>query len=601
MAGDCTLARAASKKMDGEKMGRQVGEELAPTIFQFDNAECGPAALAMVLAHHGRTASLDELSAACQVEQFGSRASSLLAVARDFGLAARALRLDAAAIRAQPTPLIAHWLGDHFVVVEAFPTQQVQINDPAVGRRLLGAEEFAAGYSGVALVFAPARPGPARERPPAHGGDPLVAALRAGLRGAVGWQPWQVARYRQDFSRLGQQTPRLVVKAVCEEDVVHTLRLAQLAGLPVVTRGAGHARHGQSLTEGGILLLNYLDAPVAQWRPVEGHQVEVSARSSWAALEAALNATGRATPTLPAYPDLSVGGTLSVGGYGERSLAHGAQIHHVRRLRLVLPGGVALWCSPDENQELFRYALAGLGQVGVIERVVLSTIPYPDFGEAVYHHYPTLERLVAALAYLAEQPAERLPHFAGYALRGRGYFAESRYPARPMPEMPPGALPTTARPDFRGQNVADEGMRLAADYLFDLDGLRAYLDFLSGLWQTTPLGDYADWALLLAVRSQPEAIDFPLEARPASRPPVAFLVGFYPSVSLGDERGLAFVRDIVGQTLWKCRELGGRPYLYGSHELDEASWLAFYGDAYTRLKALRAELDPRGLLNGHIL
>jgi FAD/FMN-containing dehydrogenase len=48
-------------------------------------------------------------------------------------------------------------------------------------------------------------------------------------------------------------------------------------------------------------------------------------------------------------------------------------------------------------------------------------------------------------------------------------------------------------------------------------------------------------------------------------------------------------------------ELGGRPYLYGSHELDEGMWLSLYGEAYQRLQTLRRQLDPQQLFNAHIL
>jgi hypothetical protein len=50
-----------------------------------------------------------------------------------------------------------------------------------------------------------------------------------------------------------------------------------------------------------------------------------------------------------------------------------------------------------------------------------------------------------------------------------------------------------------------------------------------------------------------------------------------------------------------CIALGGRPYLCGAHALDEPRRRAIYGDGYLRLRALRAELDPEGLLNRHAL
>jgi FAD/FMN-containing dehydrogenase len=558
----------------------------------------------MILAHYGRPIPLEELCAACDVAEQGSRAGRLLQVARHYGLEAKAIRQTAATINATPTPFIAHWQDDHFLVVETVTPDQITLNDPAIGRYHVSPAEFARHFSGVALLFQPPLEFPEFPRLPPTSltqEDALIRTLQAGIQGAVGWQPYQTGRYAQDFSHLHQRTPRAVVKAVCEEDIIHTLRVAQPASVPVVTRGAGHARRGQSLTENGILLVNFLDSPMPQCRLVDDVHLEVTARTRWSAVETFLSQHGRAIPTMPAYGRLSVGGTLSVGGYGERSVHYGSQIHHVRRLRLILPDGTPVWCSPAENEELFRYSLAGLGQVGVIEKVVMETIPQPAVAEPVYYQHNSPAAFLDNLAQLAAEPAASTPHFAGYLLKDQGLFSERRYPLGATPPPPAGAKPVGGRPAFRGQDVEDTGYRLAADFLFDLDGLAAYLNFLQNIWRATSFGRYTDWALILAVRAPQSGRYFPLEAVPAGRPPLAFLVGCYPVIPLDDRDGLAVVQAIFGRALRYAIELGGRPYLYGSHELDEGMWLSLYGEAYRRLQTLRRQLDPPQLFNAHIL
>ncbi|QGU21149.1 hypothetical protein MCHK_11965 (plasmid) [Mesorhizobium huakuii 7653R] len=52
-----------------------------------------------------------------------------------------------------PMLRLAHWSADHFVVVEGRSGRGVRINDPALGRRIVGHEEFYENYSGVALEF----------------------------------------------------------------------------------------------------------------------------------------------------------------------------------------------------------------------------------------------------------------------------------------------------------------------------------------------------------------------------------------------------------------------------------------------------------------
>jgi NHLM bacteriocin system ABC transporter peptidase/ATP-binding protein len=126
-----------------------------PLVPQLGAAECGAACLASVLCHHGRWVPLEEVRAACGVSRNGSRAGTLVRAARAAGLDAEGYHVPAAEIGGLATPFIAHWEGNHFVVVDEVGPKGVRLNDPALGRRRLSPAEFARGYSGTALVFSP--------------------------------------------------------------------------------------------------------------------------------------------------------------------------------------------------------------------------------------------------------------------------------------------------------------------------------------------------------------------------------------------------------------------------------------------------------------
>src|SRR5262245_32542367 len=106
-----------------------------PVMLQLSAIECGAACLAMILSFHGRATRIAECRDGHDVGRDGMTARTIADIARKHGLRVKAYSLEPEDFKHLPLPAIAHWNFNHFVVVERWSPKEVEIIDPAIGRR----------------------------------------------------------------------------------------------------------------------------------------------------------------------------------------------------------------------------------------------------------------------------------------------------------------------------------------------------------------------------------------------------------------------------------------------------------------------------------
>ncbi len=422
-------------------------------------------------------------------------------------------------------------------------------------------------------------------------------------------------RASRDFGGVVHRTPAAVVNARSASHEVAVINRARELGIPITIQGFGGSVNGQSLGGPGILLKRTEAKPA----PITFHDdrtVEISARSRWWDVESQLAKKGVCIPVLADFLGLTVGGTLSVGGYGFDSIKYGPQVDQVERLSLIVPNGDTVWCSPTENSELFSFALAGLGQVGLIDKVIIRTMPRAKYTVMFNYPHRSMRDMVESFEWMTDSN-DGPDMFKGLYSRGRsvstyGVGCDSWSVGKRV--EPPVEMDSAPRrfivPGYRRFRslvvsawVASFGRasRLWVDYIFDYEGLLRFSEFLEQQIDAGAFGKYLGSVYLLGIRQQLRRTPIPLEASGAIDAPVTFGVGLYSMVPRGDDAGVRQVRATNGTMMRKCIELGGRPYLYGMHEFSEETIREVYGDDYVTLRQLRKTLDPDALFQNQKL
>ncbi|MGV6873655.1 FAD-binding protein [Pseudochelatococcus sp. B33] len=203
-----------------------------------------------------------------------------------------------------------------------------------------------------------------------------------------------------DFGHIVRKRPAAVFRPASTTDIADLLRWAGDRKLKVAARGQGHSIYGRSMAEGGIVIA--MGAMNAIHR-IGADRIVVDAGATWQTVLEATLPRGLTPPVLTNYLDLSVGGTLAVGGIGGSTSRHGMQTDNVLALDVVTGDGRHLTCSPQRQADLFDAVRGGLAQCAVITRATLRLVRAPERVLRFQLFYPDLRALAADQRRLLEE------------------------------------------------------------------------------------------------------------------------------------------------------------------------------------------------------
>ena len=440
----------------------------------------------------------------------------------------------------------------------------------------------------------------------------VVAVPR--LDGRLLFDPADLAAAADDFGHLVSRTPRAVLVPGSVRDIAVMIAFCAARGLPVAPRGQGHQTFGQAQVSGGLVIdMSPLDSISVD---PAGRTASVQAGAVWSALLAAAVKQGLTPPVFTDYIELSVGGTLSAGGFGGATQRFGAQVDNVTELEVVTGTGQVCTCSAKVNAELFHAALAGLGQVGVITRATVRLVPAPAFVRTYNLAYSTAADLMAAQRLAAhdgrfdwlEGSVAPVGTAAQFALQGAAYYTATP----PNDAALLSGLGSAGAPQIADVTYADFIDQLAPVVAF-LKSTGEWFDphpwlnllvpdaaadaFVGATVAGMTPADIGASGLVLVYPVPIAKLHAPLLRVPRSGE-FAFLLAILrtaaPDVgALPAAQMLAENRDLyLGN-----RALGGTQYPVGSIPgLTTQDWRAQYGETWPFFAAAKRRYDPRGIL-----
>ena len=421
-----------------------------------------------------------------------------------------------------------------------------------------------------------------------------------------------------DKGNIVQQPPCAVLRPGSVRDIQRMIRYCHRFDIKVAVRGQAHTMFGQALSP-GLVIENGTLKTIHSIGP-DGADVDAGVR--WKDLIIAAYDHGLTPPVITGYTNLSIGGTLSVGGISGRNYA-GAQVDHVRELDVVTGEGNFRRTSMEQHRDLFEVVLAGLGQCGVMTRAKMDLVPAKSKARLYNINYTDNATFFRDLRTLINRRELNecfnlwVPQFGptpGYQIQAVIYFNDDNPPndARLMRglSVPPDqiqhrdfgylewVLSVDAQIDFLRETFAwDQFVKPWFDVWLPDSTVEQYV---GDVMPTLTADDIGPFGFLLIFPLHKSALTRPFFRLPRTRRGEFVYLFDILTVAPGPGPNPAFAEAMLARNrrlFEQARKAGGTRYPIGALEFDRHDWARQYGELWDELVERKRRYDPGNILS----
>jgi len=433
------------------------------------------------------------------------------------------------------------------------------------------------------------------------------------------------------------------------EQVAELFALARERGMSIALRGGGRSYGDAALNAGQVVVDFRRMNRILEWNPESGVirlEPGVTIEQLWQhTLE-----DGWWSPVVPGTMFPTLGGCLGANVHGKNNWKAGTLGEHVLEFTALLPNGEQITCTPDENADLFYAMIGGMGVLGVFTSITLQMKPvYSGELDVQAWTEPNLGGILEALEAGKDNDynVAWVDCIAGGRGLGRGQMHVADYPAlgddplaqqtllvdnQVLPDTFFGLVPKSILWKFMRPFLNNPGVRLVntARYLmsrtlgnnkryrqsliafnFLLDyvpnwefsyGSGGLIQFQCFLPKENALDGYGEMLRLCKRRRQPSYLGVMKRHRPDPFLLSHALDGFSLAMDFKvTRRNRARLQKLAYELAEIGEAVGGRFYFAKDSTLQAGQVARYLGeDTVKRFKALKARVDPEGLLQSDL-